>query len=81
MVADGDPVLKEEFFKQEYITNSTIGKFRLHTTASRHAVLRSLLTARSLLGAAGTYRKPYVALMDGITMGGVSVAVLIKVLH
>lgn len=61
----GDP-LAQNFFQGEYGLNHYIGTCvseTLHTLCLRYVL--------SFFMYAGTYKKPFVAIIDGITMGGV----------
>ena len=57
----GDP-LTVNFFKEEYTLNFTIGE----------DVINNIIISYAIIMCAGTLKTPYVALLDGITMGGVS---------
>lgn len=78
-VTEAGPVVAEVFFKEEYILNNTIGEFLApHSGISRCQVEIVANRPLTMSRPPGTYQKPYVALIDGITMGGVSVDVLLK---
>lgn len=69
----GDP-LTEVFFREEYILNNAIG---IEIKKAFMIPLLSFYFRKCFIFIcfffSGTCKKPYVALIDGITMGGVSI--------
>lgn len=81
--------MAEDFFREEYVLNNTIGNQHLlthisglDTTLNKMNQIRVSNTVSSrvlsvyISVSLGTFKKPYIALIDGITMGGVSISIL-----
>ncbi len=65
--------LAQDFFRYEYILNHLIGKSIVWRWLRFPIIMYTICT--------GTYGKPFIAIQDGITMGGVSDMHVIIVIH
>lgn len=69
--------LSEDFFREEYILNNAIGiKISKPFLLPPSSVFYQVGLVFFSFFPTGTYKKPYIALIDGITMGGVSIFIM-----